>query len=320
MKTRLVIAAVVIILLSLACDGGEEGPSQTTPASSPAPQATAAGLPLTGTLPMGEIAFLSRRDGKGEIYLLTSQGEQNISNNEAEDEDPAISPDGTKIAFSSNREGTSHIYVANIDGSDLTRLTHEGAGDFTPEWSPDGKRIAFTRAGSIMVMDSDGRNVQKVKDPKPESTAPPCEAGAFLGGWSPDGKRLTFYAASATTELGQVCIINADGTGLTVVASEPSGYHVEPSWSPNGEWIVYRFIYEGNHEIYKVKPDGSSPTNLTNSPAIDLEPAWSPDSQSIVFSSDREGNLDLHIMKADGSDVARVTSNPAKDSDPSWGP
>ena len=329
--TRLVaLMALLGVLLMPACGEGEEGgegtavPAPTGQTASSTPQGTVPATPVVtpeASVPMGKIAFTSRRDGNGEIYLLTAKGETNITNNPAEEIESDLSPDGKKIVFASNRDGTYRLYVVNVDGSGLARLTDGPAGDLSPKWSPDGKRIAFARAAGLMVMDSDGSNTRQVMEPQLEATAPPCKEGAFVGGWSPDGEQLTFYAANVTESVGQVCTINVDGSGLTVVASEPPGYHVEPAWSPDGQWIAYRFIDGGNHEIYIVKPDGSSRANLTNHPAADIEPDWSPDGKWIAFASDRTGFFDLYVMRADGGGApARLTTSSGKDSEPSWGP
>ena len=298
--------ALGILLVAAACGGGEKTE-----------------LTTVATLPTGKIAFTSLRDGKGEIYLLSREGEVNVTNDPGEDIEASLSPDGEKIAFASNREGIFHIYVVNVDGSGLEKLTDDPAGDLSPRWSPDGTQIAFSRTGSLYVMNSDGSNARQLIVAEPEATAPPCKAGAFLGGWSPDGQRLTFYAASSTRGIGQICTIGLDGSEPTLVASEPPAYHVEPAWSPDGEWIAYRFVQpDDNAEIYKVRPDGTSSTDLTNDPGADIEPTWSPDGKWIAFSSLRGDfkNFDLYVMKPDGSDLKRVTSDPAKDSDPSWGP
>lgn len=334
------IIAIVLVLLILlpvvACGEGEEKPAATatpSPTGSPMPDTASPTVSSEATpslaspspppqvsVPAGKIAFTSRRDGDSEVYLVSPEGDLNLTNNPAEDIETDVSPDGNKIVFASNREGTYRIYVMNIDGTELTRLTDSDVGDFTPEWSPDGAHIAFTRAGSIMLMDGDGGNVQRIARGEPETTAAPCKGGAFLGGWSPDGQQLTFYTASAVKGVGQVCTIGINGLGLTVVASEPPAYHVEPSWSPDGEWIAYRFIDEGNHEIYLVRTDGTSRGNLTNNPEMDVEPDWSPDGEWILFASARLGDFDLFIMRPDGSDVGRITTALGKDSEPSWGP
>lgn len=333
-----IVVLVLILLPVVACGGGEEKPAATGTPSPTAPSTPSTASPTVTSemtpspasatpppqisVPKGKIAFISRRDENYEVYLVNPEGDLNLTNNPAEDIDADVSPDGNKIAFASNRQGTYHIYVMNIDGTELRSLTDSDVDDFTPEWSPDGAHIAFTRAGSLMLMDSDGGNVQRIAQGEPETTAAPCKGGAFLGGWSPDGQQLTFYTASAVKGVGQVCTIGIDGLNLTVVAADPPAYYVEPSWSPDEEWIAYRFIdpESDNYEIYKVRPDGTSRTNLTNSPERDIEPDWSPDGKWIVFASDRLGDMDLYITKPDGSDVARITTAPGKDSDPSWGP
>jgi hypothetical protein len=88
----------------------------------------------------------------------------NLSSNTSSDSDPAWSPDGSKIAFESNRDdaSTSEVYVMNANGSSQTRLTNNAVADYEPVWSPDGAKIAFTSrqapAGTdeVYVMNADG--------------------------------------------------------------------------------------------------------------------------------------------------------------------
>ena len=126
---RLAGRAAVVGALALAGTGcSKDNPTQPTPAQEP------------------HIAFYTDRDGNYEIYLTNTDGtgQTNLTNNAASDQIPAWSPDGSKIAFESTRDGsTSEIYVMNADGSGPTRLTNNSADDYWSSWSPDGKKIAF---------------------------------------------------------------------------------------------------------------------------------------------------------------------------------
>jgi hypothetical protein len=110
----------------------------------------------------GKIAFVSDRDGNDEIYVMNpdGSGQTRLTDNPADDGAPAWSPDGTKIAFTSNRDaGNFEIYMMNADGSSQTNLTNDPGFDDEPAWSPDGTKIVFasTRGTTdIWVMNADG--------------------------------------------------------------------------------------------------------------------------------------------------------------------
>ncbi|MCH8294258.1 PD40 domain-containing protein [Candidatus Poribacteria bacterium] len=115
-----------------------------------------------------QIAFVSYRDGNGEVYVMDAEGKnlRNLTNHPAQDGTawlgPAWSPDGEKIAFVSKRDGNYETYVMDADGKNPRNLTNHPALDGQPAWSPDGQKIAFVskRDGleEIYVMDADGKN------------------------------------------------------------------------------------------------------------------------------------------------------------------
>ena len=144
------------------------------------------------------IAFRSQRDFPGaqqtdlgayEIYVMRADGSQptRITNNAAADFEPSWSPDGTRIAFYSRRDGNDEIYVMNADGSSPKNLTNEPAPDRQPAWSPDGKRIAFSSCTR--------RRHPRVRHERRRVGRAAGDDGRRHGrkrAWSPDSKRLVF--------------------------------------------------------------------------------------------------------------------------------
>ena len=170
-------------------------------------------------------------DGSGETRLtFTGKGEYL----------PDWSPDGTKIAFNSLRDGNYEIYVMNADGSAQTRLTNNGVWDIHPAWSPNGQQIAFVsnRAGpyQLWLMNADGSNPTIVSA---------ALNYALYPSWSPDGSRLAFNDDENNDGTLDVAIINRDGTGLT----HPLGYapkntdYRAPVWSPDGQQLAFAMIH-----------------------------------------------------------------------------
>lgn len=110
-----------------------------------------------------------------------------LTNNSAQDMQPSWSPDGERIAFASNRDGKTEIYVMDTDGSNVLRLTNNEASDGFPRWSPDSRKILFLsdRDGNpeIYVMDADGSNQTRLTKNSADERSP---------SWSPDGNRIAF--------------------------------------------------------------------------------------------------------------------------------
>ena len=139
------------------------------------------------------------------------------------DGDPAWSPDGEQIAFTSERDGDREVYVMNADGSNAVRLTTSAGFDENPSWSSGGKRIAFDsmRDGNleIYIMNADGSGVVRVTD------HPAIDA---IPDWSPDGKRIVFV--SERIAKGQRRLFSVTPTGGAPKQVTRGAYDMSPDW------------------------------------------------------------------------------------------
>ncbi|MBI1926904.1 sigma-70 family RNA polymerase sigma factor [Candidatus Poribacteria bacterium] len=262
-----------------------------------------------------KIAFMSKRNGNDEIYVMDADGTNpvNLTQNPAPDGYPSWSPDGTRIAFASERDGPGEIYVMNVDGTNPVNLTNHPAWDGFPSWSPDGKKIAFhsTRDGNseIHVMDADGKNsINLTRNQAGINNIP---------SWSPDGTKVAFI--SNRDGNWEIYVMDADGKNQTNLTKHPA-YDTLPSWSPDGKQIAFSSNRDGNYEIYVIDADGKNPVNLTKHPADDTTLSWSPDGKQITFTSYRNGRGEIYMMDADGKNQINLTKHPADDSAPSWSP
>jgi len=284
--------------------------------------ATAAPVPIftfsTGSLTNTRIVFTSARDGNNEIYVMNTDGTGQIrlTNNSAADTHSSWSPDGTKIAFQSDRDGNdiqfNEIYVMNTDGTGQTRLTNNSAADTYPSWSPDGTKIGFTssRDGNdeIYVMNTDGTGQTRLTNNSASDQYPR---------WSPDGSKIAFQSNRDGNY--EIYVMNTDGSNQARLTNNTADDAL-PSWSPDGSKIAFHTRRDGNDEIYVMNADGTGQTRLTNNASGDGHPWWSPDGNKIVFQSDRDGQNEVYVMNADGADQTRLINNSATDYRPSWSP
>ncbi|MBC7223124.1 MAG: PD40 domain-containing protein, partial [Anaerolineae bacterium] len=121
----------------------------------------------------------------------------------------------------------------------------------------------------------------------------------------------------------QVWVMTSDGEERFPITDGTTNDSA-PTWSPDGNELLFVSQRDGNREIYRISLDdalaGKPPTNLTRNRADDWTPSWSPDGKYIAFSSMRDGDWDIYVMRADGSEVVQLTDDPAPDISPDWSP
>ena len=283
-----------------------------------------------------QIAFVSKRDGNWEIYVMDAHGvnPRRLTNNPAKDLSPSWSPDGKRIAFISDRDGhvpegrvfhNSEIYVMDADGGNQQNLTNHPSDDRSPSWSPDSTRIAFESDRDndrghnieIYVMDADGGNLQRLTNNLTEDEDP---------AWSPDGERIAFSARREGHVVHnldityEIYVMDADG-GNQQRLTENRNNDWHPEWSPDGKRIAFAADRKGDSakvDIYVMDADGGNQQKLTNNRVWDSSPSWSPDGERIAFISTRDENSEIYVMDADGGNLQNLTNNPHSDSGPAW--
>ena len=228
---------------------------------------------------------------------------------------PRISPDGSRLAFSSITKSSWEILMYSMDLNRLVTFPRFGGGNYSPAWSSDGTRLALasSRGGAteIYVCDSGGKNMKQLTSSRgPES--------------SPTWNRKTnsqIAFVSGRTGLPQIYTMEADGTNVQRLTDQ--GYAVSPSWSPNGQFLVFSWIRKygpgapGAQDIYIMDVASKQWVQLTHDGGRNDFPSWSPDGRHIVFQSSRSGSEQVWTMLADGTNQKALTTS-GSNTQPNW--
>lgn len=202
-----------------------------------------------------------------DLYVInvTGTGETRLTTDTTNEAQPAWSPNGDRIAFTTDRDGNNEVYLMNPDGQGVTRLTNNATADEQPAWSPDASKIAFVsdRTGNpeIWVMDSTGANPVQLTNNTATDLAP---------AWSPDGTQIAFMSDRAGNFA--IFVMNSDGSNVRQLtnASVPDEL---PSWSSDGK----RIVYDSDGELWVYWMDGSGQSQVTKSKyVLDFNARWRP--------------------------------------------
>jgi hypothetical protein len=225
--------------------------------------------------------FVANTDGSGAV---------NLTNNAADDVEPAISPDGTRVAFSSDRGGSYDIYVMNLSGSTPLRLTANFGSERDPSWSPDGNTIVYsyfdpagTTGYDIWSMNADGSGLKSLSNYLADEHHPT---------FSPDGQAIVW------SDNGQIYTMTPDGgqRAQLIMSGSVDDY---PIFSPDST----RLAWACGNQICAWAADGYTLGPITGAIAGLNHVVWSPDGSKLLYSS----ATGIAVANSDGSGAAAIT-------------
>jgi len=264
-----------------------------------------------------EIYFVSSRSGRKEIWAMDYDGanQHQVTRLGSISLSPRISPDGSRLAFSSLTKSGWDIVMYSTELSRVVTFPRFGGTNLSPAWSADGTKLAFSssRSGNpeIYVVDSSGANMKRVTSSKGPDVSPVWNRKS--------GAQIAFV--SGRTGLPQIYVMEADGTNVTRITDE--GYAVSPAWSPNGQFLVFSWIRHygpgapGAQDIYIMDIASKQWVQLTHDGGRNDFPSWSPDGRHIIFQSSRAGGEQVWTMLADGTNQKQLTTS-GSNNQPNW--
>lgn len=258
-------------------------------------------------------------DGSGSITIEISAFTGSL-------EEPALSPEKDKLAFISWEGSVSQVYVCDLDGANLKKVTSSIESSADPCWSSDGTAIVFVRGGKqIIIVDAATTAESPVLTEAISAARPSYYESSkilFMRNAAPK-MRIAYY------EIGVGPVVDLSSISADAIA--PSKDYYTPKVSPDGTKIAFSSTLgsaSSQREIWIMNFNGTNPVQLTYRTSTEVannydnnRPVWSPDSSAIVFYSNKPGDEttnDIWGMKADGTELTNLTSNEYSDINPSW--
>jgi TolB protein len=254
---------------------------------------------------VGDYVYFSstRHSPTADIYVKTVDGSAvtQLTRHPSHDVMPAVSPDGQRIAFASNRGNSWDIYVMNAEGGQAMQVTSDASHELHPSWSADGTKLTYCRLSPR----SDRWEIWVADITKPASRTF-VTYGVFPE-FHPTEDRILFQRSRERGgryfAVWTIDYVDGDGVRPTEVASSSTAAIINPTWSSDGQFIACATVVppdgaispivdsgtdHGFADIWIVRADGMGRTNLTGGYSVNTMPTWGP-SNELFFTSDRSG-------------------------------
>ena len=283
-----------------------------------------------------KVAFMSKRDGNAEIYIMNPDGSEqvNLTRHPAADYNPAWAPNGKQILFSSDRDGIFDLYLMDTESTNVRKVFESSKYRWNPTWSPDGKRIAYAQGDpgkaklqfglrfvpyadlTLYIATPNGDSVEKL-------------TAGFQPSWSPDGREIAFVVGDLKhTPLG---IVNVHTRTHKTLLSKEVPWIFDPTWAPRGNKIAFAkidgagfnaqgFISFKKGVLYIANRDGTGLQQVTDENSSS-SPTWAPHGKELIYDAfiRGPGGASFQIFKTDlnGHNTTQLTHDGINTS-PDW--
>lgn len=259
------------------------------------------------------IAFVRRGSPKvKEIWMMDYDGanQEQITQLGTLSLTPAISVDGTQIAFTTYLKNNPDIMVLSLLTRQPLAFFNRKGLNTTPTWSPDGTRLAFTSSVTgdpeIYLGDLRGNNSKRLTFARAVDIQP---------AWNPKtGAQIAFVSDRSGHPM--IYMMDNEGAGVTQLV-EGGTQALDPAWSPNGRLLAFTWNRDGAYDIYLMDVATKQLVQLTRDSGRNEHPSWSPDNRQIVFQSNRSGRPQIWSMLADGTRMRQLTVQ-GENTEPVW--
>jgi len=275
---------------------------------------------LTGTRGVAstEIAFISDRTGRRELYVMSAdgRGQRPATRSNFLKMAPEWVPDGKAILYVGYQALQPGFFLTSrsddVTPGPILRALMKGLPKYRGRFDPTGEELAMVSsvdgAAEIFRVKRKGNDARRLTNHPAIDISP---------SWSPDGREIVFV--SDRSGAPQLYVMDRDGGNLRRLTFT-GAYNSSPAWSPDGRWIAYETRVRGQFDIWLIDPSGQINFPIVQHARTDEAPTWSPDGRKIAFSSRRRGRDDLYAMDWNGENLQRLTVKSGENIQPDWGP